>query len=87
MSLTTAEEIYDQIIKPLPAAERLRLVEKIAHDLSAPLPENQSTGRTEWMSLRGIAPDLLGGEDAQAWVSRSRHEADEDRERQWRRGP
>lgn len=86
MTLTTAEEIYDQVIKPLPAAERLRLVEKIAHDLLAPLAERQSSERYDWMSLRGISPNLLG-EDAQDWVSRSRHEADEDRERQWRGGP
>jgi hypothetical protein len=65
MTLTTTEEIYEQIVKPLPAAERLRLVEKIVHDLSIQA--------------------MLDGEDAQAWVSRTRRESDEDRERQWRR--
>jgi len=84
MSLTTAEEIYEQVIKPLPVAERLRLVEKIARDLPVPPAESNSPDRFEWMSLRGIAPNLLEGDEAQTWVSRTRHEADEDRERQWR---
>jgi hypothetical protein len=87
MSLTTAEEIYEQVIKPLPVAERLRLVEKITCDLPVPPAESKSPDRFEWMSLRGIAPNLLAGEEAQAWVSRARREADEDRERQWRQVP
>lgn len=85
MTLTTAEEIYEQIVKPLPATERLRLVEKIVHDLSTPPAESESPNRYEWMSLRGIAPNLLEGEDAQAWVARTRRAADEQRERQWGR--
>jgi len=87
MALTTAEEIYEQVVKPLPAAERLRLVEKIVRDLSAPLAESEPLNRYDWMSLRGIAPNLLAGEEAQAWVSRTRREADESRERQWRHEP
>lgn len=35
MTIATVEEIYEQIVKRLPATERLRLVEKIARDLSA----------------------------------------------------
>jgi hypothetical protein len=85
MTLTTTEEIYEQIVKPLPAAERLRLVGKIVYDLSIQAAEGELTGHHDWMSLRGIAPDLLDGEDAQAWVSSTRGESDEDRERQWRR--
>lgn len=86
MSLTTAEEIYEHVVKPLPVIERLRLVAKIAHELSAPPSERAAPG-DDWVSLGGIAPGLLGGEDAQAWVSRTRREADEQRERQWRREP
>ena len=79
MLLTTAEEIYEQVVKPLPATERLRLVEKIVHDLSAPPAQSEAPNRYEWMSLRGVAPNLLEGENAQAWVSRTRREADEQR--------
>jgi hypothetical protein len=84
MTLTTTEEIYEQIVKPLPAAERLRLVGKIVYDLSIQATEGNLPERHDWMSLRGVAPDLLDGEDAQTWVSRTRRESDEDRERQWR---
>jgi len=85
MTLTTTEEIYEQIVKPLPAAERLRLIGKIVNDLSIQAIEGNLPELHDWMSLRGIAPDLLDGEDAQAWVSRTRGESDEDREWQWRR--
>lgn len=34
MAITNAEEAYEQIVKGLSAAEQLRLVEKIAHDLA-----------------------------------------------------
>jgi len=86
MALTTAEEIYEHVIKPLPVIERLRLMEKIAHELSATSGESEAA-RHDWLSVRGIAPNLLDGEDAQAWVSRPRREADEQRERQWEREP
>src|SRR5262249_25097063 len=84
MTLTTTEEIYEQIVKPLPAAERLRLIGKIVNDLSIQAIEGNLPELHNWMSLRGIAPNLLEGEDAQTWVSRTRRESDEDRERQWR---
>jgi ParB-like chromosome segregation protein Spo0J len=84
MTLTTTEEIYEQIVKPLPASERLRLVGKIVYDLSIQATEGTLSERHDWMSLRGVAPDLLDGEDAQTWVSRTRRESDEERERQWR---
>jgi hypothetical protein len=51
-------------------------VEKIVHDLAQP----PAAARPSWMEIEGIAPDLLGGEDAQAWVSRTRREADESRD-------
>ena len=67
--------------------DRLRLVERIARELAAS-PQNEETAeRADWMSLRGIARDLLGGEDAQAWVSRTRRESDEQRERLLTREP
>ena len=40
MSKMSAEEIYEQYIKPLPAAECLRLIEMTAHDLMAPSAED-----------------------------------------------
>jgi len=64
VTLTTTEEIYEQIVKPLPAAERLRSVGKIVYDLSIEAVEDKLPERHDWMSLRGVAPDLSDGEDA-----------------------
>lgn len=81
MALTTAEEIYERIIKLLPSSEKQRLVEKIVHDLSKSEPPKLH----DWMSIRGIAPNLLCGTEAQEWVSQTRRESDKQREKQWNR--
>jgi len=85
MVLTTVEAIYEKIVKPLPPTERLRLVEKIVHDLSAQPIAGEPPERYKWMVIRGIAPNLLCGKDAQEWVSQTRRESDESREKQWRK--
>ena len=71
----------------LPRTDKLRLVERIAHELAELPVEGQAAPCADWMSLRGIAPNLLEGEDAQAWVARTRRESDEQREQQLRRQP
>jgi hypothetical protein len=43
---------------------------------SAPSP------RHKWQEIRGLARPSLLGEDAQTWVSRTRREADEHRDRE-----
>ncbi len=85
MAIALVDAIYEQV-KDLPVAQRLQLVERIAHDLATQngTSENKAVKRYDWMSVRSIAPNLLGGEDAQDWVSRTRREADEHREAQWR---
>ncbi len=76
MKVAKAEEIYEALPQ-LPAIERLRLVERIAKDLAS---DSEAAGeRYDWSSLAGAAPELLNGEDAQSWVSRTRKEADEER--------
>ncbi|MBM4031117.1 MAG: hypothetical protein FJ291_04950 [Planctomycetes bacterium] len=49
--------------------------------------EVESGERYDWMEMEGIAPDLMGGEDAQDWVSRTRQESDDHRQQQWKRKP
>jgi hypothetical protein len=39
--------------------------------------------RRKWRDLRGKASYPLLGEDAQAWITRTRQESDEHRESQW----
>ncbi len=85
-SPTTLDQVAT-LADQLPAVERLRLIERIVHDLAANTAAETSTQRHDWMAVRGIAPGLLGGEDAQDWVSRSRREGDEERGRQWRPAP
>jgi len=75
MGIEKAEEVYE-IARRLPVGERLKLVEKIAHDL-IPMAEGSSV-RYRWMDIQGIAPNCLEM-DAQEWVSRSREEADRGR--------
>lgn len=79
MSLMTAEEVYEQVVKSLPEEEQRRLVEKISDSLTAVTSAAKPSDSLDWMALRGVAPNLLEGEDAQAWVSRTRREADERR--------
>ena len=75
MGIEKAEEVYE-IARRLPVGERLKLVERIAHDL-IPMAEG-SRVRYRWMDIQGIAPNCLEM-DAQEWVSRSREEADRGR--------
>jgi hypothetical protein len=71
----------------LSPVERLRLVEKLVHELATSPTVADSPRRRLWTEIRGIVAYPLLGEDAQAWVSRTRHEADEEREKQWRHTP
>jgi hypothetical protein len=86
MSLTTAEAVYEQVVKSLPVAERLRLMQKIASELPQPEQTDQSLPRRlKWSDVRGMVPYPFFGEDAQAYISRTRRESDEHREQQLRR--
>lgn len=38
----------------------------------------------KWLDVMGAAPYPLTGEDAQAWVTRTRQEGEDEREQQWR---
>ena len=44
-----------------------------------------TAARRKWREIRGIVQAPIMGEDAQAWVSRTRQEGDRQREQQWRR--
>lgn len=85
MAVALVDEIYEQVMA-LPESVRLQLVERINQH---PAPQEgvvEPKRRRLWSEIRGIAPNLMGGEDAQEWVSRTRREGDEHREKQLRRG-
>jgi hypothetical protein len=67
--------------------ERLQLVEKIVHALAASPTLTETPRRRLWREIRGLLPYPMLGEDAQTWVSRTRRESDEERQRQWRPAP
>lgn len=73
---------YEQVVAlavQLPVEDQQRLAQRLLAS------SQQSPGqRRSLMEFRGAAPYPLCGEDAQAWVSRTRREWDE-REKQLRR--
>ncbi|MBI5479426.1 MAG: hypothetical protein HY906_11245 [Deltaproteobacteria bacterium] len=82
MAIRTTDDLYE-LIRKLPTADRLRLVERIVRDLSA---EPGGDEVYDWGQLAGVASDLTDGEDAQAYVTRSRREADARRDTSSRGG-
>lgn len=81
MSSETLDLVMKQVDK-LTVDEQLRLV---SYTVERARKAYVRRPRRKWSEICGIAPYPLVGEDAQAWVSRTRREADEERERQWRR--
>jgi hypothetical protein len=82
----TLEQV-EALAAQLPPEEQRRLAEKILQGLTTePAVVRPRAGRS-WSEIRGIVPYPMCGEDAQQWVSRTRREADEQRERQWRPKP
>jgi len=69
-----------QKAKALTPDEQLRLIAHLAERVR--VTRSVSRPRRKWREIRGMAPDPLVGEDAQVWVSRSRRESVEHRERQ-----
>jgi hypothetical protein len=83
--LTVSDLTLDQVTAlaaRLPAAERKQLAETLLRQLAE--EANPAPRRRFWREIRGHAAYPLCGEDAQAWVSRTRQESDEQREAQWR---
>ena len=75
MSAMTAEQVYEQQIKLLPATERLRLVEIIARDLAASTVTETPRQRS-LLELEGLGSEIWQGTDAQEYVNELRKEWD-----------
>jgi hypothetical protein len=75
ISTTTAEQLYEQQIKLLPTAERLRLVAIIAHDLATTTMTEEPRQRS-LLELEGLGAELWEGIDAQEYVNELRKEWD-----------
>lgn len=81
MDVTVLKELKEK-------AERLSPEENldlIAHLLNkVRITRIGSASGRKWIEIYGKAPYPLTGEDAQEWVTRTRKESDEKREKQWR---
>jgi len=74
----------DEIVKKvefLKTDEQLFLVSHLVGKLRVMYQDSQK--RRKWSEICGSVPYPLFGEDAQDWVSRTRQESDEQREKQW----
>jgi hypothetical protein len=76
MTTKSVEEIYEQHIQSLPAVDRLRLVELIAHGLAATVGRDLPPPRS-FLELEGLGAEIWQGIDAQAYVNELRREWDQ----------
>ncbi|HXG11504.1 MAG TPA: hypothetical protein VNK04_17245 [Gemmataceae bacterium] len=83
MDNVTLEKV-EALAAQLSPEDRRRLAEKILRDLAAEAAPGKPRPGRSWSEIRGIVAYPMFGEDAQQWVSRTRREADEHREKQWR---
>ena len=81
MTTTTLDEVL-QKINALTPEEQLLLIALLAQRVR--VAHYPARPRRKWRDIRGLAPYPLAEEDAQTWVSRSRREGTESRERQVR---
>lgn len=82
-SMTVAEIAWQaELLAP---EDQLYLIARLAD--KAQHAYRQTQPRRKWRDICGATPYPLTGEDAQVWVSRSRAENDEGRERRWRKLP
>lgn len=69
--MQTAEEIYQQYVKPLPNNEKLRLIAKVSNDLA----ENETEKpKRSLLELEGLGKEVWTGIDAQEYVDELRNE-------------
>jgi hypothetical protein len=78
MSTSVLQDLMRQVDQ-LSTDEQLQLLVYIAERA------RQGAQRPKWSDLCGIAPDIMDGQDAQEWVSRTRRESTEHREALLRR--
>lgn len=67
------DELYQQQLAPLPATDRLRLIEMLAQGLSEPEAVAEPPRRS-LMELHGLGKEIWEGVDAQEYVNQLREE-------------
>jgi hypothetical protein len=61
-------------IDRLSSAEQIQVIEHITAKQEEVVSTTSSKQTKSWRDLAGTAPNLLNGEDAQAWVNKERNE-------------
>jgi hypothetical protein len=61
-------------IDRLSSTEQIQVIEHITVNLKEVVITTPPRKSKSWRDLAGIVPNLLNGEDAQAWVNRERNE-------------
>lgn len=84
MSTATLTYLIQQT-ESLTIDEQLRLATHLVERARKVYPTTAL--RRKWREILGIVPYPFVGEDAQAWVSQARRQADEHREQQWQGKP
>ena len=66
----SADQIYEQQIKVLPRATRLRLLARLADDLTT--SDEEETQLVSLLDLEGVGAEIWQGVDAQAYIDAER---------------
>jgi hypothetical protein len=82
MSTSNAVQELARQAEQLSVSEQIELAMWLMQNVRAAAIDSP---RSSWTEVAGIAPYPLTGEDAQAWVSRTREEGERSREQQSRR--
>lgn len=76
MAALTLEELYERYIKPLPPADRLRLVAMTTQELAESGQQATEAPRRSLLELEGLGAEIWQGVDAQEYVNKLREEWD-----------
>ena len=69
LEITDAREIYEEHVKQMPRAERLRLVELIVREMAI---SEKPRGEGSLLELEGLGAEIWQGIDAQEYVNNLR---------------
>jgi len=69
LEITDAREIYEEHVKQMPRAERLRLVELIVREMAI---SEKPRGERSLLELEGLGAEIWQGIDAQEYVNKLR---------------
>lgn len=76
MATLTAKEIYEQLVKHLPAEERLHLIEMVEEEMGTRQTHRPEEHKRSIMELHGLGAEIWEGIDAQEYVNGLRKEWD-----------